>query len=39
LDIRLVMGRMRDLVLAKTGGAQEPFVYGSLGGPLWRWCH
>jgi uncharacterized caspase-like protein len=32
LDIRLVMGRVRDLVLAKTGGAQEPFVYGSLGG-------
>ena len=32
LDIRLVMGRVRDLVLAKTGGTQEPFVYGSLGG-------
>lgn len=32
LDIRLVMGRVRDLVLAKTGGVQEPFVYGSLGG-------
>ncbi len=32
LDIRLVMGRVRDLVLAKTAGAQEPFVYGSLGG-------
>jgi hypothetical protein len=32
LDIRLLMGRVRDLVLAKTGGTQEPFVYGSLGG-------
>jgi hypothetical protein len=32
LDIRLVMGRVRDLVVAKTGGTQEPFVYGSLGG-------
>jgi uncharacterized caspase-like protein len=32
LDIRLVLGRVRDLVLAKTNGAQEPFVYGSLGG-------
>ncbi len=32
LDIRLVMGRVRDLVLAKTAEAQEPFVYGSLGG-------
>jgi uncharacterized caspase-like protein len=32
LDIRLVMGRVRDLVLAKTGGVQESFVYGSLGG-------
>jgi len=32
LDIRLVMGRVRDHVRAKTGGAQEPFVYGSLGG-------
>ena len=32
LDIRLVMGRVRDLVLAKTAGTQEPFVYSSLGG-------
>jgi hypothetical protein len=32
LDVRLAMGRVRDLVLAKTGGTQEPFVYGSLGG-------
>jgi uncharacterized caspase-like protein len=32
LDIRLVLGRVRDLVVAKTNGAQEPFVYGSLGG-------
>jgi len=32
LDIRLLMGRVRDLVLAKTAGVQEPFVYGSLGG-------
>jgi uncharacterized caspase-like protein len=32
LDIRLVLGRVRDEVLKSTGGRQEPFVYGSLGG-------
>jgi hypothetical protein len=32
LDIRLVMGRVRDAVLEKTARAQEPFMYGSLGG-------
>jgi uncharacterized caspase-like protein len=32
LDIRLALGRVRDDVLAMTGGRQEPFIYGSLGG-------
>jgi hypothetical protein len=32
LDLRLALGRVRDQVLASTGGKQEPFVYGSLGG-------
>ncbi|MGP0090814.1 MAG: caspase family protein [Xanthobacteraceae bacterium] len=32
LDVRLALGRVRDQVLASTGGKQEPFVYGSLGG-------
>jgi WD40 repeat protein/uncharacterized protein YecT (DUF1311 family) len=32
LDVRLAFGRIRDLVMKKTGGRQEPFVYGSLGG-------
>jgi uncharacterized caspase-like protein len=32
LDVRLAMGRVRDQVLSSTGGKQEPFVYGSLGG-------
>ena len=32
LDIRVAFGRVRDDVLAATHGAQEPFVYGSLGG-------
>jgi hypothetical protein len=32
LDLRLVLGRVRDEVLKSTGGRQEPFVYGSLGG-------
>jgi uncharacterized caspase-like protein len=32
LDVRLALGRVRDQVLASTGGEQEPFVYGSLGG-------
>jgi hypothetical protein len=32
LDIRLAFGRVRDQVMKITGGRQEPFVYGSLGG-------
>jgi hypothetical protein len=32
LDVRLALGRVRDQVLKNTGGKQEPFVYGSLGG-------
>jgi hypothetical protein len=32
LDVRLALGRVRDQVMASTGGRQEPFVYGSLGG-------
>jgi hypothetical protein len=30
-DIRIALGRVRDDVLAMTGGRQEPFIYGSLG--------
>ncbi len=32
LDLRIALGRVRDDVLSSTGNAQEPFVYGSLGG-------
>jgi formylglycine-generating enzyme required for sulfatase activity len=32
LDVRIALGRVRDQVLLSTGGKQEPFVYGSLGG-------
>ena len=32
LDLRIAFGRVRDQVLQSTGGKQEPFVYGSLGG-------
>ena len=32
LDVRLALGRVRDDVLLRTHGRQEPFVYGSLGG-------
>ena len=32
LDIRIALGRVRDEVVAMTGGRQEPFIYGSLGG-------
>ncbi|ACA19357.1 peptidase C14 caspase catalytic subunit p20 [Methylobacterium sp. 4-46] len=32
LDVRVAFGRVRDEVLRLTGGKQEPFVYGSLGG-------
>jgi uncharacterized caspase-like protein len=34
LDIRIVMGRVRDEVYRATNGAQEPFVYQSLGGDV-----
>lgn len=32
LDVRLMFGRVRDDVLSATGKAQEPYLYGSLGG-------
>jgi|SRR5665213_954180 len=32
IDIRIALGRVRDEVLHMTGGRQEPFIYGSLGG-------
>jgi tetratricopeptide (TPR) repeat protein len=32
LDIRLMLGKVRDDVLQATNHQQEPFVYGSLGG-------
>ena len=32
LDLQLAFGLIRDEVLSLTGGRQEPFVYGSLGG-------
>jgi Caspase domain len=32
LDIRIALGRVRDEVIGMTGGRQEPFIYGSLGG-------
>ncbi len=32
LEIRLLFSRVRDEVMSTTGQAQEPFVYGSLGG-------
>lgn len=34
LDIRLFFGKVRDAVLARTGGQQEPWTYGSLPGEL-----
>jgi hypothetical protein len=34
LDIRIALGRVRDEVLKATGGRQEPFIYGSLGGAI-----
>jgi hypothetical protein len=33
LDVRLVFGYVRDEVLKATKNKQEPFIYGSLGGP------
>jgi Caspase domain len=32
LDIRILMGRIRDHVIKATEGRQEPFTYGSVGG-------
>jgi tetratricopeptide (TPR) repeat protein len=32
LEVRLMLGRVRDVVAARTGGGQVPFTYGSLGG-------
>jgi uncharacterized caspase-like protein len=32
LDVRIAFGKVRDDVMTETGGKQEPFVYGSLGG-------
>ena len=32
VDIRIALGRVRDDVISMTGGRQEPFIYGSLGG-------
>jgi len=31
-EIRFIMGRVEDAVIKATGGAQQPFTYGSLGG-------
>jgi hypothetical protein len=32
VDVRIALGRVYDEVIAMTGGRQEPFIYGSLGG-------
>jgi hypothetical protein len=32
LEVRLFWGRVHDRVMAATGRAQEPFIYGALGG-------
>ena len=34
LDIRILMGRVRDHVIKATNGRQEPFTYGSVGGEI-----
>jgi hypothetical protein len=34
LDIRILMGRVRDHVIKSTSGRQEPFTYGSVGGEI-----
>ena len=34
LDVGLALRRVRDQVMKDTGGKQEPFIYGSLGGSL-----
>ncbi len=32
LDVRILLGRVRDQVVRTTAGRQEPFTYGSMGG-------
>ena len=32
IDIRIALGEVRDDVVSMTGGRQEPYIYGSLGG-------
>jgi hypothetical protein len=32
VDIRIALGKVRDDVVSMTGGRQEPYIYGSLGG-------
>jgi hypothetical protein len=32
VDIRIALGEVRDDVVSMTGGRQEPYIYGSLGG-------
>ncbi|WP_439400014.1 caspase family protein (plasmid) [Bradyrhizobium sp. PMVTL-01] len=32
VDVRIALGRVSDEVITMTGGRQEPFIYGSLGG-------
>lgn len=34
VDVRLALGGVRDTVLAATGNAQEPVIYGALGGKV-----
>ncbi len=34
LDVGLALRQVRDQVLTQTGGKQEPFVYGSIGGSI-----
>ena len=34
LDVGLALRRVRDQVMKDTGGKQEPFIYGSLGGSI-----
>ena len=35
LDVRLMLGRVRDEVMKNTSNKQKPFTYGSLGGREW----
>lgn len=35
LDVRLMLGKVRDHVNRATDGRQQPFFYGSLGGETW----